>query len=790
MQKKAWKVVASMALDCSPLFQIRILFFFNMSEKRRLQQDIEKTLKRVDDGIIEFEDICSKFHSCVSQAQKEKYEGELKREIKKLQRYRDTIKGWQASSDVKDKNPLEEARKRIEKEMEHFKLCERETKIKAFSKEGLAAKTKMDPHEEGRSRHRDWLNESISKLTSAMDTYEAEQETLTKKGKSKNPGRSTLLLKWIASHQFHLQKLQQVLRRLENDSLIVRRRSMPQLDELNDNITNYMDLVEQCDTVFGEEIYADLYLDDGIEETYGPFESYTNEEKSESAAESVKDKIEEISRTDEMKAASSTIVISSLSRNKGSSAASGRAADGSPSHEPLQSMPWMVETGASYASITSVGGRPEPYVKERYTASLLSPSSTSGISKGMAEEAMKAKGLLSTLMTASPRHKGEGQADDASESLPLLATFDLEESPTDGSDGEESASEEANDAWHDGEGHPEGESIPLNEKWMDATVREGDGLPRGLLSVPLYSPQGGAEMQPSSRRGEFSGISEEPHDEDVLSTIPEGTTSLLSTEGDIGTYLKEGMGEKRPCTSPIPKKESEGYEIEKPPTQQTDTSPPLHPLPLPDGTRRAADTMAHGSHGEVFIGRNSLPPGTLTNPPNGLLPSTGISSSQGLTTGPNVGQRSLEGMVAEEDSASSHLAWLQEQLKISYANSPMQADCDRRRHHIPRVPWMHPHPSFPLNPSINFDSSKFFERLNVDTLFLVFYYQQGTYQQFLAARELKKKSWRFHKQLLAWFQRHEEPRVATETSERGNWCSRVEADFLFEYIWLENESLD
>lgn len=46
--------------------------------------------------------------------QKEKYEQELKKEIKKLQRLREQIKTWQSSSDIKDKKPLTEARKQIE----------------------------------------------------------------------------------------------------------------------------------------------------------------------------------------------------------------------------------------------------------------------------------------------------------------------------------------------------------------------------------------------------------------------------------------------------------------------------------------------------------------------------------------------------------------------------------------------------------------------------------------------------------------------------------------------------
>lgn len=47
------------------------------------------------------------------QSLKEKYEGDLKKEIKKLQRLRDQVKNWLGSGEVKDKAQLTEARKVI-----------------------------------------------------------------------------------------------------------------------------------------------------------------------------------------------------------------------------------------------------------------------------------------------------------------------------------------------------------------------------------------------------------------------------------------------------------------------------------------------------------------------------------------------------------------------------------------------------------------------------------------------------------------------------------------------------
>ena len=39
--------------------------------------------------------------------------------------------------------------------------------------------------------------------------------------------------------------------------------------------------------------------------------------------------------------------------------------------------------------------------------------------------------------------------------------------------------------------------------------------------------------------------------------------------------------------------------------------------------------------------------------------------------------------------------------------------------------------------------------------------------RYLAAKELKKQSWRFHKKYITWFQRHEEPKEIQETYEMG-----------------------
>ncbi|EYU20660.1 hypothetical protein MIMGU_mgv1a000807mg [Erythranthe guttata] len=193
--------------------------------------------------------------------QKEKFEADLKKEIKKLQRYRDQIKTWIQSSEIKDKKvsasyeqALMDARKQIEREMERFKICEKETKTKAFSKEGLGQQPKTDPKEKAKGETRDWLNNAVSELENQIDSFEAEIEGLSvKKGKTRPP-RLTHLETSIGRHKAHIMKLELILRLLDNDEL-----SPEQVNDVNDYVKrNQEDLDEFSDV---DELYSSLPLD-------------------------------------------------------------------------------------------------------------------------------------------------------------------------------------------------------------------------------------------------------------------------------------------------------------------------------------------------------------------------------------------------------------------------------------------------------------------------------------------------------------------------------------------------
>lgn len=70
------------------------------------------------------------------------------------------------------------------------------------------------------------------------------------------------------------------------------------------------------------------------------------------------------------------------------------------------------------------------------------------------------------------------------------------------------------------------------------------------------------------------------------------------------------------------------------------------------------------------------------------------------------------------------------------------------------------------NTLTNADTLEYHAKLATDTLFFIFYYSEGTKSQYLAAKALKKQSWRFHTKYMMWFQRHEEPRTINEEYEQ------------------------
>lgn len=119
-------------------------------------------------------------------------------------------------------------------------------------------------------------------------------------------------------------------------------------------------------------------------------------------------------------------------------------------------------------------------------------------------------------------------------------------------------------------------------------------------------------------------------------------------------------------------------------------------------------------------------------------------------------------------------------LAASSKMAPDVADAEPPRNYYPESYW-NTNKTWPKEPLQIMDNPQLYQPTKVDndTLFYAFYYKQGTYQQYLAAKALKDQAWRFHKQYQTWFQRHEEPKNITEEFEQGTYRF-----FDYESTWL------
>lgn len=614
-----------------------------MAGQRKLLSEIDRTLKKVSEGVDVFNEIWDKVYAATAQNQKEKHEADLKKEIKKLQRFRDQIKTWIGNSDVKDKRPLVDARKLIEHKMEEFKVCEKETKTKAYSKEGLAQVERLDPEQQARQQSHAWIQDCLNQFNVQIEALESDIERLhSAKGRSRNKNEIVEKEKLLSQHKWHILKLEQINRLLDNAAL-----EPEQVDELKEDVEYYLEANQEPDfmeTCGGDDIYESLDLD-----TLG--------QQLQVALPTEQD----VGIEDASVAASAT----------------------------------------SAPPVTTTTGRGKT-PRKSVTASVITGIGRAGVVKPI------------DLKTSTPSRSSSATKSDAS---------------------------------------------PLNVVKSDESK----------LSKARTTPQRSKSGSSSSEKGLNKAPTPVPSSPAVNTPIcqvspptPQRTPSPSIGKGQFG-----GTNSSSSSASPAVAK---NLATVPSPAPSNASLPPPVPAPSPSAT-------ANVSVSAVSSVPASTPSGVESGAPT---PTMAASKSRLMEDSPKL---------TEEQKQVLRL------VDESFHFIPESRDSEKVNRYIPRN--LYPTPaSFPATPLTLFLSAPIFEKLDVDTLFFIFYYQQGSYQQYLAARELKRRTWGYHKKYKTWFKRHEEPQVTGEDYEQGTfvyfdyetgWCQRIKTEFTFEYSFLEDE---
>ncbi|ONM07709.1 CCR4-NOT transcription complex subunit 3 isoform X6 [Zea mays] len=818
-----------------------------MGASRKLQGEIDRVLKKVQEGVDVFDSIWNKVYDTENANQKEKFEADLKKEIKKLQRYRDQIKTWIQSSEIKDKKALMDARKQIEREMERFKVCEKETKTKAFSKEGLGQQPKTDPKEKAKAETRDWLNNVVSDLESQIDNFEAEIEGLSiKKGKQRPP-RLVHLEKSITRHKAHIKKLESILRLLDNDEL-----SPEQVNDVKDFLDDYVERNQEDFDEFSdvEDLYSTLPMEkvEALEDMVSLAPSSLVKGVASvptTAVSSTKSSI----ATSLTQPTVSTAPSQSTSQDQTEDTASQESNSESVPQTPppkggnsgpsIPAVPIAVSTGSAAISVLAetISSPVRPIVPTTVATILSSaiprsaPENTSTVTSIPANLSITLKDDES--MSFPPRRPspaiteiGIGRGIARGTTSQALGTAPITIGPVPGNGSlvmplgskvQPQQVPRTNDAISS-------ESANTNE----SPILGGRVFSPPVVSGVQWRPLGAAAFQNQSEISHFRGrpeISADHREKYIqrLQQVQQQGGSLLNVSHITGINQKQFPTQQpNPLLQQFNSQSSSISSQVNLGVQGTDAghikSEEEEQLLAEDGVESSATTGANKQTSEddtkIPYSNPSAPAAESNQLPRDTDPSPGQPLQPGMSSSGVgvIGRRSVSDLGAIGDnltgtSASSGHDQLYnlQMLEAAFHKLPQPKDSERAKTYIPRHPAVTP-ASYPqVQPSIVSHPS-FWERIGSDTLatdmlFFAFYYQQNTYQQYMAARELKKQSWRFHRRYNTWFQRHVEPQVTTDEYERGSyvyfdfhvtedgsgWCQRIKNDFTFEYNFLEDE---
>ncbi|CAD6188526.1 unnamed protein product [Caenorhabditis auriculariae] len=658
-----------------------ILLFANIvagwQKKRKLLAEIDKCYKKIDEGVELFEDTMQKMQEANSDNQRDKYQDDLKKEIKKLQRLRDQVKGWQNSSDIKDKEKLNQYRKLIEGRMEQFKDIERENKTKPHSKQGLCAEEKLDPKEKERYDAVDWIQNLIRELNDEADRTEMLIESLTSSEVGKKRGKKDELKKGekekkveeLKKHlermKFHLGKLEICMRMINNESL----EPKVVIDVLKEQLETYIDLFDpdnedktEIDLYDPEDVYDELKLDVLTVQLGGINLSSIDDDQKENGQENGLEGEEKSSR-----------------HNSSESPAS-PAGRRNPPHSATSIPPSPSSIlGESRAKLTK-----EP--------SLESPTSPAGFGKPSEVAAN-----VATTTAAAPPPPG----------IPYNSV----------AAGRPSAS---------------ATSTP--------TIQ-----PRSAASSPLVVAPS-SPSPPAAPTTPPVAMTNESYDAKSDSPAPARLEDIVPSV--VATPALSETSERTSVNGDINKANNKA-------ANQNEES--LRVLRLSQNKPTTTSTEPKRAHIPAWLGASPL----------GRAPSTNEYEVQ---------------MTA---------------LELALMRTTLPLDSERPRTYLPKIVCPSPHYYAQTAPA-NSDSLEYYLRLSPDTLFFIFYYMEGTRAQLLAAKALKKLSWRFHTKYLTWFQRHEEPKQITDDYEQGTyvyfdfekWSQRKKESFTFEYKFLEDKEFD
>lgn len=225
---------------------------------------METVFKKIHEGLDLFNYYFSRHEASNNDLQREKLESDLKKEIKKLQKFRDQIKNWQGNDSLEATiapQKLQEHRRLVEEAMECYKEVEKNSKMKSFSNQSIMLAS-LDQGGRELSLEAleayEFLSGVVDDLNEQNEGLDDEYEKLSQKKARKSAlsaveERKQEIETFKLRNEMHIEEIETVMSYLKTRKVCV-----DLVLAIQDDLRFYVELNQEPDFIDDDTLYDDL----------------------------------------------------------------------------------------------------------------------------------------------------------------------------------------------------------------------------------------------------------------------------------------------------------------------------------------------------------------------------------------------------------------------------------------------------------------------------------------------------------------------------------------------------
>ncbi|CAH1273757.1 CNOT3 [Branchiostoma lanceolatum] len=695
--------------------------------------------------------------------------------------------------------------------MERFKVVERETKTKAYSKEGLGLAQKVDPAQKERDDTIQWLTDSIERLTLQVDQFESEVEAVQASSKKKKldkdrQGRVDELKTLLERHRYHIKQLETLLRMLDNSAVEVE-----QIKNIKDEVEYYIEASQDPDFEENEYLYDDFDMEEmgrynhGVEDPEKNLGTIIATSPSEIGlmSDEVFDK-EKANAEQAMELANSSSPTPNSPSTNHSKEKDDKKERSKSTDEPVKPVATRSSSLPSSSSTTTTANGSKTPSK---SASVSSSASNHVVATPPAGPAYAAAAAGQT-STENSNHS----------SVPAWSSVTAHHNETSPSGTAQQPRPPVTPPTAIAKPQQRIPDGQLSEATANSLNHSQGSVPSSVAPTPPVNSAPGPIVSQTATPMTIAANSV-TSTKDLASLGLVNMSSASTTSSTMSAPSTPGKSE--PLMNGPSSLNAAEYKDQQSSESMTSLKSMAEKAVVNAGLEEHLQTQQFSTEESGAFSSGSAVPTTPTLSDSGRLAkisslfsstTTTTTDSQATVQPPPTTEAHLQPILGVAPLGPVPLSkdnvYGLGMLEASYHHMPHPSDSEKlrksrgllvsvvSRQYLPRNPCPTP-PYYPQHPLPHSDSLEFFTRLSTETLFFIFYYLEGTKAQYLAAKALKKQSWRFHTKYMMWFQRHEEPKTITDEYEQGTyiyfdyekWGQRKKEGFTFEYRYLEDRDL-